>query len=626
MSERFRWKDALPYGVMVILALIEPLTHLWILHGAPPDSVPTGVHTGDSSHHLVAMESFATGFASPFATCKAEAGPRDFGYFSVPIFLLYGLLGEFGRMLGVAPFLFLGLANGLGGFLLLWNVYRFFQRVAPREATLAFYLYALAGGVGGLVFLGAWAQGAHRDPAFEVWFYRFAQYELIEGQHLAPALLMPRFYYTLPLALGFAALTALVETDRCRCPGHLFFTGFLLFVTAVLNLRLGPLFWALGGLYLAAGSKNEGAFRLKLMVATALPVVAGSAIFISLLWQHPSYGVNVADITPNCVLLLPLLFGTVFHWPAVAVAVGRVRAGMPAPILHCLTALGAYLLGYVTLYLGHQLWFGNIWAGGDMNAAVWASDGALVTLLPLYFLIRRCVGPPQGDLPESPHCWIALWFLGVLVVSLLALGQGWFLRFSPQRLMVLMGVPLALMTAVGLQQMKGGWRRVWLVLLLGGGVLSNTVAALWFQGPLGHEPGKGPFAWLHYEYMAKADAQLIRHLPPGTVAVPAWSPIAFGEVLVHQGDYQILGGPGAMNLGDQRLGPLQEAVNQFFSLEGTDATRQAFVTEWCVDYIYCPATCPVDGGVVAEFVAADWLVPIATDGNGAVFLVDRAQF
>ncbi len=626
MSERRSWRAALPYGVMVLLALIEPLTHLWILHGAPPDSVPTGVHTGDSSHHLIAMESFATGFASPFATCKAEAGSRDFGYFAVPIFLLYALLGEFGRMAGIAPFLFLGLANGLGGFLLLWNVYRFLRRVAPREAALAFYLYALGGGLGGLVFLGAWVQGGLADPAFDAWFYRFAQYELIEGQYLAPALLMPRFYYTLPLALGFAALTALVETDRCRCPGHLFFTGFLLFITAILNLRLGPLFWALGVLYLGMGSKNEWAFRLKLMGATALPVIGGSAIFIALLWQHPSYRANVADITPNCVLLLPLLFGTLFHWPAVAVGGHRVGVGLSAPMRRFVTVLGAYLLGYVVLYLGHQLWFGNVWAGGDMNAAVLASDGALVTLLPLYFLLRRPAATTGDAGPESPYRWILLWLVGILVVSLLALGQGWFLRFSPQRLMILMGVPLALMTAVGLQQMAPRWRWMWLVLLLGGGMLSNTVAALWFQGPLGHQPGKGPFAWLHYEYMDAADERLLRHLPPGTVAVPSWSPIAFGEILVHQGDYQVLGGPGAMNLGDQRLGPLQKAVNQFFSPEGTDATRQAFVTEWCVDYIYCPATCPVDAGVVADFVAADWLVPIATDGNGAVFLVDPSRF
>ncbi len=620
MSESRRWATFLPYVVMLLLASVEPLTHCWIHYAPPVGAIPTGVHTGDSSHHLVAMESFANAFASPFVTCKAESGPRGFEYFAVPIFLLYGLLGEFGRMSGLPPFLFLGLANGLGGFLLLWNVYRFLRRIAPREATLAFYLYALGGGLGGIAFLMAWSTGSVNSPDFEQWFYRFAQYELIEGQHLAPALLMPRLYYTLPLALGFAALTALVETDWCRCPGHLFFTGFLLFITALLNLRLGPLFWAVGCVYLVAGSKNDGLFRLQLAVATAVPVIAGSVIFLVLMGQHPSYQANVADVTRMGMLLLPFLFATLFHWVPLVKGMGKGWSHYTPLVRGVVLALGAYLLAYGVLYFGHQAWFGNWWRGGDAAAAQLASDGALVALLPALVLIRRL---PKSSESAGPLDWVVLWFLGLLVVSLLAVGGGWFLRFSPQRCMILLGVPLALLTAVGIQQMRPVWRGLCLALILGGGIASNGVAMLWFQGPLGNTLGKGPFAYLHYEYMTEGDAMLMKRLPPGNIAVPSWSPIAFGEILAHHGKYQILGGPGAMNLGDQRLGPLQDAVNHFFDSAATDADRRAFVDEWCVDYIYGPDTCPIDARVREQLGRTPWLSQIAASGHGVIYSVDR---
>jgi hypothetical protein len=621
MSEGHRWTKYLPYVVMILLAMVEPATHLWILHAAPPDAVPTGVHTGDSSHHLVCMESFASGFASPFATCQAEAGKSDFGYFAIPIFLLYGLLGEFGRMSGLPPFLFLGFANGVGGLLLLWCIYRFMRRIAPREATLAFYLFAVGGGLGGMAFLASWATGALHEPGFELWFYRFAQYELIEGQHLAPVLLMPRLYYTLPLALGFAALTALVETDWCRCPGHLFFTCFLLFITACLNLRLGPLFWAVGGLYLAAGSKNDVTFRVKLAATTLAPVIAGSTLFLMLLRQHPSYQANVTDVTRECILLLPFLFATLFHWPALLKWLYRAWGGFPRPVRLLVLPLGAYFLAYAILYMGHQAWFGNWWRGGDAGAAVLASDGAFILGLPVavaLLRLRRYI-PTSASHAQTHLNWVALWFLGLLVVSILAAGGGWFLQFSPQRGMILLGAPLALLAAAGLRQMDVRWARLWTGLILVGGLASNVVAAVYFQGPLGRTPGKGPFAYLHYEYMTEADARLLETLPAGTIAVPPWSPIAFGEIVVHHGNYQILGGPGAMNLGDQRLAPLQKAVNHFFDSTATQEERRAFVDTWCVDYVYCPDTCPVDELVLKQFTATPWLTKIDTAGRGAIF-------
>ena len=622
MYDRGRLARAAPYALMLLLGAIEPLTHASIQFYPPAGAAPTGLHTGDSGHHLAAMDSFGNGFTSPFVTCKAPGGASDFRYFAVPIFLLYGIVGEVGRMLGMPPFLFLGIVNGLGGALLLWCVYRFMRRIAPKEALPAFYLYAVGGGLGGAAFLASWLFGGLSDPGFEAWFYRFAEYELIEGQHLTPLLLMPRFYYTLPMALGFAALTAFVETDWRRCPGHLFFTSFLLFITACINLRLGPLFWGIGAAYLLLGSKNDARYRLWLAASTLAPVAAGSAVFLWLMRLHPSYQHNVSGITPSCMLLAPLLLATVFHWPPVLALLRHLAPGLSRPVRTAVLGMWGYVAVYALFYFGHQAWYGNWWRGGDMAAAVLASDWALPGVAPALVLAWRWQPRPASGAVLSPALtWVLLWFTVLFVVSMLAVGQGWFLRFAPQRGMVLLGVPLALLAAAGLRCLPKWGGRACFVLIIAGGVLSQVVAALYYQGPLARTPGTGPFAYLHYEFMTEADGRLLAQLPPGTVAVPPWSPIAFGEVVARNGEHQVLGGPGAMNLGDQKLGPLQEAINHFFRADTDEVARQAFVREWCVDYVYCPDTCLIDPAVADQFRAIPWMPLVAEAGRGMVFAV-----
>ena len=619
MAEWKRIGRFAPYGLMVLLGLIEPLTHAWIAHFPPEGAVPTGLHTGDSGHHLLAMASFANGFHSPFVTCLAESA-NGAGYFSVPIFLLYGVVGEIGRMTGLTPFMFLGIANGLGGALLLWSVYRFLRQIAPTDAALAFYLYALGGGLAGIVFLVTWLTGGVGAPGFEAWFMRFAQYELIEGQYLSPILLMPRLYYTLPMALGFAALTALVETDWCRCPGHLFFTCVLLFFVACVNVRVAPLFWGAGAAYLLLGSRNDGPYRAWLAGSTFGATALGSVIAIGIMGMHPSYTANVSSVARECTLLLPLLYTTIFFWPTLALGLRNGISAQPRAMRSVMMALIAYLVAYAALYLAHQAWYGNWWRGGDIGAAMLVSDWALLALLPGALLGWKW---NPRECPTSPTYlrWIAAWFLVLLAVSMSATGQGWLLQFAPQRCMVLLGVPMALLAAAGLRMLPKMATRVCLVLAIGGGVLSQTVAALYFQGPLGRTPGEGPFAYLHYEYMTEADARLLAQLPSGTVAVPPWSPIAFGEGVAHHGNYQVLGGPGAMNLGDQPFGPFQESVNRFFSAEASEAERRDFATKWCVDFVYCPDTCPVDPAVLEQLRHLPWLAVVAEEGRGVVFRV-----
>lgn len=620
MFESGRWRRWVPGVLIVALGLIEPLTHLWIQFAPSAGSVPTGLRTGDSGHHLIAMESFANGFYSPFVTCAAES-PHGFAWFSVPIFLLYGVVGEIGRLLGISPFFFLGLANGLGGALLLWAVYRFLRRIAPTEAPLAFVLYCAGGGVGGLVFIGAWLAGATDLPEFEGWFMRFAQYGLIEGQTLAPWLLFPRLYYTLPMALGFAGLTALVETDRCRCAAHLTFACFLLFLASLINIRLAPMFWAVGVLYLMLGSAQAGRFRGAMAGATMGASALGALASLLILRGHPTYQENVASVARECALLLPLLYGCLFLLPPAVAALPDARRSLPRGARALADGLVAALVVYAALYLGHQIWFGNFWRGGDQAAAMAASTPALIALpVAAVWRARRGDANARNDAPQWTG-WVALWLLGLTVVSLSAAFDGWLLQFAPQRGMVLMGVPLALLAAHGLGRMPRPVARAVLTLILAGGGASLLVAGFYFQGPMSRTPGRGPFAYLHYEHMTEADGRLLQTLPPGTVLVPPWSPIAFGEIVAHHGDHQVIGGPGAMNLGDQPFGPLQASVNRFFTSETTGEDRQALVAQWCVDYLYCPDTCPVGEPLMEAFRGTPWLELIVEDGRGAVFRV-----
>jgi len=121
--------------------------------------------------------------------------------------------------------------------------------------------------------------------------------------------------------------------------------------------------------------------------------------------------------------------------------------------------------------------------------------------------------------------------------------------------------------------------------------------------------------------MTEADARLLEQLPAGVVAVPPWSPIAFGEIVARNGDHQVLGGPGALNLGDQPFGALQAEINRFFDGATHDSERREFAVNWCVDYIYCPDTCPVDSAALQALRETAWLTVFAETGRGVIFRV-----
>ncbi|HOZ50051.1 MAG TPA: hypothetical protein PLO37_14165 [Candidatus Hydrogenedentes bacterium] len=617
--------------IIVALAGIEPLTHGWIAAHPPAGTVATGAHTGDSAHHLVCMRMFDTGFLSPYATCRAEHGDRYFGYFALPFFLLYGVVGLVARVIGADPFLFLGVANGVGGALYLLAVYSFLRAVAPRLAYRSFLFFTLGGGLGGILFVVTGILGLHNAPRFEALFTRYAHYELIEGPHLAPALVMTRLYYTLPLALGYGALALFVRrwrghpASRGRCPDY-GVAALLFAVSTFINVRLGPAFFAVGALWVVARREWTSARKAQAIAYLAVPVAVGAAVAAWFIGTSPMYRANLVETVRMAMWLSPFVSATVFYWLIVPCETRRAIAPLPRWLRVAAGGCAGYLGLFGILYVAYQVYYGNVWRCLDVTVAVRMCDWALIGV-PLGALAAavRAKASVEDARDDADLGWAALWLVLFLAVAVSAIGQGWFMRFTPQRFMVFLGVPIALLAAQGslrIEARRPGLARAFVTVVVLCGACSTAVAALCFQGPLGRKPGEGPFAYLHYEVMTPEDAALLDLLEPDSrVLTPPWSPIAFGEIVALRPGMHVVGGPGAMNIGDQPFGEIQGGVSRFFDEAASDEERRAFAVQWCVDCVYCPDTCPVSATLLADLRQAAWLDEVAARGRGVVFQV-----
>lgn len=63
------------------------------------------------------------------------------------------------------------------------------------------------------------------------------------------------------------------------------------------------------------------------------------------------------------------------------------------------------------------------------------------------------------------------------------------------------------------------------------------------------------------------------------------------------------------------------AVQQFFSADAGADFRKRFAQEWCVEFLYCPATRPVDTAVIAQFQETFWLEEVDGEGDALLFRV-----
>ncbi|MCH8205074.1 MAG: hypothetical protein IID09_07900 [Candidatus Hydrogenedentes bacterium] len=605
------------YALMLVLASLPPASHFWIANYPPSDVVPTGLSNSDSAIYLQAMRMLANGFYSPYATCKALGGPNDIAYLPMPFHWLYALMGAVADWVQADDFLFLGMMNGVFGAVYLLVVYRFLKVAAPRQADLAFLLFALGGGLGGLLYAVTGVFHLHGNDAFETYFWRAAMYELVEGPYLSPILHMPRLYYTLALSLCLGGLTALIRAIKTQCNRHLGFASLLLCLGAIAHVRLGGFAWAIAMIYLLGGAQALGKERLRAAVCVTLAVAGAFGLFAAISLAHPVFMRNTGVLVRESMWVTGFISVAAFHLVLVPkVIASRIRRLPRALFVTSWAAMG-YLAAFSVLFIAYQIYFGNLLGAGDAAAATAISDWALLGLVAggIFGATRRHASPREFH----EQAWVVPWLLVFTAIAISAWGQGWFLRLTPQRLMLFLGIPLSILSATALQawaRRRPRRARSYLAAMIACGLVSAAVGTLYFQGPLGRAPGEGPFARLHPEIMTPADADLLQLLRPGIVLAPA----SFSDVIALRPGMRVLGGVGGTDLSDQMSTEIDPAVARFFSAVSS-MDRSAFLDEWCIDFVYCPDTWPVNAKVLEELRSDARLEVVAERSRGILLRV-----
>lgn len=353
---------------------------------------------------------------------------------------------------------------------------------------------------------------------------------------------------------------------------------------------------------------------------------------------HPMSAQNIAELLRRSMGFGSFLSVTVFFLLAAAPIFASTLRTANGPSRLFLFPLIGYLFAFTLGYALYQTYYGNWLRAGDASAAIAVSDKALIgVVVGLLVAWRWRLNSPPHDpsvsvrvRPCSPEDTLSqglvLWFLGLTAVAVSAFGQGWFLRLMPERCMVLLGVPLALLAALGLEEWKHRaprFSRALLGLLLAGGLISGLVGVLVIQGPLG-SARTGTFRWCHSESLARAEAEVIAHIDGGTVLAPASLPPLYSDIIVslRPGVTTPLG-QATLSLGDVNVLQMTEAIQRWFAPEGAEADRKALVDKYCIDYVFCPEWRPVAPETLAQFRQTPWLREVAQSGGAVLFRVNR---
>ena len=595
--------------------------------GLPEGTAATGLHIPDSALFLQSLRMFCTGFESPYATCQSTHGDHSLVFYSVPHLWLYGVLGIVYSWLPIHHLLFWGATNAIGALFFLIIVHRFLRELAPRHANAAFLLFAVSGGPGGLLYLLAGYVGLHAHPLFEPYFTRFALYDLMEGPNLNPTLYFPRLYYTLSLALCLGGLTALMRASRTGVARGQWLWAIPVALGSFIDARYSVFTLALVAMCLWHQPALPLGHRLRLAAGYAVPAAFGLAGAWALMRINPAVVENHLAVANMAMWFSPFVVTAWLHLSLALMSVLGESRALPRLGRFLAGAALGYLAAFALRYMLYQGYYGNLLTGRDGSVAARISDPALLGALLGALAVRRW--RPEGT-PREAHGWAVLWLLLFLAASLSGWGQGWFLRFGPQRLQVFLWLPLCLFAAIGLARLRPALSRAAWSVLLGCGGLSVLVAVFAFQGPVGRAHAMGLFKAHHAELMSENDAALLRTLPAGRTALaPALASdviaLGFGMRL---NDFsaarpRVVFGIGSFNLTGQPYVPLKKDVDAFFDPGTSDALRREIARRWRVDIGWCPETWLRDGKIRAVLLQTPWLKPAGARGDSLLFEVQR---
>lgn len=609
-------------GIALALASIEPITHLGLKRIDNEHAVRSGLHTPDSSIYLACMRMLDNDFFSPYATYYAPNGPNDPAFLPTPFHWLYAVVGELGRWFGIGEFMFLGLANGFFGFVYLIVVYRFLRTAVPDLANVAFVLWSLGGGLGGVVYLTAMIWSSSNLHELEPVLFRFIMYELIEGPGLYPILHIPRLYYTASLALGFGFLSALINGLRIGCSRHLVFAGILLLGCAIINVRFGAFAWSIALIYLLCRPELGGRQIASIVLSMFMVVAAAAGVLAVMQWSRPIFTETALAIVRESLWPSGFVSAAILFLPLFATACWNgVRTLPRLPRVLCGAGVG-YLLILIPSVIAHHVYYGNFWRAGDQAAlAVWSDVallGAAAGAVYVWLKLPRDVDPADGD----AHEWFLVWGLAYMVVGMSAFGQGWGVGLAPQRFLAMLGVPLVVGAAAALAHLRNRSKsaaNVYTGAIVACGLCSIIVGSLSFQGAVGRSPDTAAYAYRHPELITPEDAALLDELEPGRIVLTAPE---FADAVAMRPGMRVIGGIGATDLSDESSLVLDNVYNKFFmKLTGPDQEFDAFRDPFGVDYLLIPHNPVYRRPQTEERALNDRLRLVSTAGDGKLYTI-----
>jgi hypothetical protein len=569
------------WAIIVGVGLI-PLLNLGLRTVLPPEGlVPSGLHTVDTYCYLTPMRYMPEGFKTPYAQTHHAAMPAGHEYYGMPYHYLYGTLGVIAEVIRVPDVFILALANGLGIAFLIWAVWQLLNVLMPGVARTAFPLAVIGGGVGGVVGLVICALGLWDDSGVAVAFPRWFRYDLVEGTRSNLHLLQDRLYYTLPLGLAFLGWLRLHKQ-------HAWQAGTLIALATLINFRIGPMVWAVALLPVLTGLAPT---HKRSLSAWTVGMFVGLAAALLIAGRNPSHFTSSTLISREAIAFAAFLGASAWLLPPACAATLRSLRAAQGWTRYAAWALAGYLTTWALLYAAYHAYYGNWLTPVDFAAATRISDPALIGILPGLLLAHML--SPRDD-PKAPPSWVLLWLLGALAVGISAWGEGWFLRLAPQRVIVLCGIPLAVLAAYGLQPWRAPLRMAYLAITLTFGATSLLFTWGISHGPFGDTQASVLLPWTRFAYITEADARAIDQVDAGVVLTPANGAPLYGDVIANRTDCSVVYGNGTLDFSRKDLVPLRRRVSAFFSPEASEEERRSLLADWNVRYILCPARSPVD--------------------------------